>query len=90
MREEQREKPLAEPARLVREVTIASKPNGLITIGFDNSEQILSLDVAPERLHMVIETFIRMAERAEWDFPPMAAWLDPAKMVAVPAGKTVN
>ncbi len=73
--------------RQVKEVHLAPKPEGGLTLLFDNAEQVIAVDVQADRLHMVIETFVQMAERAGWDFPPMAAWLDAPK---APAPKTVN
>jgi hypothetical protein len=90
MRDETRKKPLTMSAKPVREVNIVPKANGAIALVFDNSEQLLTLDVARERIHIVISTFIRMAERAGWDFPPIASWLEASKNVADTAGRVVN
>lgn len=88
-----REKPptMPMPMRLVHEVKLVPRNNGGIALVFENGEQQLILEIAPERIHMVIETFVQMAERAGWDFPPMASWLDPAKTaVASAPGKSLN
>jgi len=90
MRDETRKKPLTTSAKPVREVNIVPKANGAIALVFDNSEQLLTLDVSGERIHIVISTFIRMAERAGWDFPPIASWLDASKTVSDAAGRVVN
>jgi hypothetical protein len=92
MRETPREtekKPIGPPS-LVREVKLVPKPDGGLGLVFDDNERLLTLDVAPERLHMVIETFVQIAERAGWDFPPLASWLSSTKQAGIPAGKTVN
>jgi hypothetical protein len=88
-----REKPpsMPMPMRLVREVKLVPRNNGGIALVFENGEQQLILEIAPERIHMVIETFVQMAERAGWHFPPIASWLDPAKAAASPPqGKALN
>ena len=91
MRNETREKPPAVPPRLVREVKIVPKPDSGLALIFGTGEQVLALEIAPDRIHMVIETFVQMAERAGWHFPPIASWLDPAKAAASPPqGKALN
>jgi hypothetical protein len=90
MREEARQKPLTVPAKPVRTVNILEKPNGAITLMFDTSEQVLTVDVAPQRIHVVLSTFLRMADRAGWDFPPIASWLEASKDVGGAAGRVVN
>jgi hypothetical protein len=90
MREEARQKPLSVPAQPVRKVNILEKPNGTIALVFDTSEQVLTVDVTPQRLHVVLFTFVRMAERAGWDFPPIASWLDASKEAGNVAGRVVN
>ena len=40
--------------------------------------------------YMVIETFLQIAERAGWDFPPIASWLEGSKNVVIPEGHSVN
>jgi hypothetical protein len=90
MRDENRQKPPAMPPRLVREVKIVPKPDAGLALVFDNSEQLLVVEVAPERIHMVIATFVQISERAGWDFPPIASWLDASKSVEAPAGRVVN
>jgi hypothetical protein len=90
MREEQRDTQLTVPPKLMHQVTIAPKQDGSLSLVFDHPEQILTLAISGERLHMVIETFVRIAERADWDFPPLAGWLDPAKQVAGAPGRSLN
>jgi hypothetical protein len=91
MRNESVEKPPAVAPMLVREVKIVPKPDGGFALVFDNSAQLLTLEVAADRIHMVIETFVQMAERSGWDFPPIASWLDPAKTAVTSAAKkTLN
>jgi hypothetical protein len=90
MRDEKREEPLAMPPKLIRQLTIAPKNNGALALVFDDPDQLLTIDVGPDRLHMVIETFVRMSERAGWDFPPLAGWLDAAKNAGAAASKTLN
>ena len=90
MREETRIKHPAVPVKLVHEVKLVPKPEGGLTLLFDNNEQLLAIDVAFDRLHMVIETIVQMAERAGWDFPPIASWLDPAKGAEPEAGRVIN
>jgi hypothetical protein len=81
--------PIAQP-RLVQEVKLVPNDKGGMALVFVNPEHRLVLEVGPDRIHMVLETFVKMAERAGWDFPPIAAWLDPAKSAGSSAGKTVN
>ena len=90
MREEARKKPLSVASKPAREVNITPKAHGGLALSFDNSEQSVALEVSAERIHMVIETFVRMAERAGWDFPPVASWLDPAKRSADAQGRVIN
>lgn len=90
MREEKRDTQLTVPPKLMHQVTLAPRPNGAIAIVFDHPEQILTLTIAADRLHMVIETFVRIAERADWDFPPMAGWLDTTKPAAGAPGRALN
>lgn len=90
LREEKRDIQMAVPPKLVQQVTIAPREDGLLALVFDHPEQILTLAIETGRLHMVIETFVRTAERAEWDFPPLAGWLDPAIKAAGAAGQPLN
>jgi len=46
--------------------------------------------VAPHRIHMVISMFLRMAERAGWDFPPIASWLDTSINADKTADRVIN
>jgi hypothetical protein len=90
MREEKRETHLSVPPKLINEVTIAPGADGSLSLVFDHPEQIMTLKIGSERLHMVIETFVRIAERANWDFSPLAGWLDPAKQAAGAQDRSVN
>lgn len=90
MRDENRQKQPAVPLRLVHEVKLVPKPDGGLSLVFDNSEQLLAVEVAAERMHMVIATFLQMAERAGWDFPPIASWLDASKSAGTAEGRVVN
>jgi hypothetical protein len=76
--------------KLVQEAKFVSNERGGLALVFLNSEHRLVLEVGPGRIHMVLETFVKIAERAGWDFPPIASWLDPAKSAGSNAGKTVN
>ncbi len=67
-------------ARLVHEVQITPKADGSLSLVFNNSEQALTIEVEAARLHIVIETFVQIADRAGWDFTAAAAWLNPVKM----------
>ena len=90
LREEKRDTELTVPPKLICQLTITPKKDGSLTIVFDHPEQLLTLAIEAGRLHMVIETFVRVAERADWDFPPLAGWLDPAKQAAGAAGHSLN
>ena len=89
-RNPQEAKQLAAPLRLVQEVKVVSKKDGGVSLVFDNREQMLTLEVAPDRVHVVIETFLKIAGRAGWDFPPIAAWLEGPKDTTVPETRTIN
>lgn len=90
LREETRDIQLAVPPKLIQQVTIAPQEDGMLALVFDHPEQILTLAIDAGRLHMVIETLVRTAERAEWDFPPLAGWLDPAIKATGTAGQPLN
>jgi len=83
-------KALAAPLRLVQEVKLVSKKDGGVSLVFDNREQMLTIEVAADRIHPVIETFLRIAERAGWDFPPITAWLEGPKDAIVPESRSIN
>ena len=92
MRDEKRPQdapPIAVPG-LVREAKLVPKNRGGIALIFANPEHTLQLEISPDRVHMVLETFVKIAERAGWDFPPLASWLDPSKSAGTAAGKTLN
>lgn len=89
-RNPQQSKPLAAPLRLVKEIKLLAKKHGGLSLVFDNREQVLVIEVASDRIHMVIETFLQIAERAGWDFPPIASWLEGSKNVVVPQGHSIN
>ncbi|GEM_PF-2449418 len=94
MREENRNpeqpKQLAAPLRLVQEVKLGPKKDGGVSLLFDNREQVLVIEISGDRMHMVIETFLQIAERAGWDFPPIASWLEGSKTVSVPQNRSLN
>jgi hypothetical protein len=83
-------KQLAAPLRLVQEVKLVPQNDGSLSLVFSNREQMLTIEVAASRIHIVIETFLQTAERAGWDFPPIASWLDGPKNAAVPANRSLN
>jgi hypothetical protein len=89
-RQPEQGKQLAAPLSLVQEVKVLSKKDGGLSLVFDNREQVLTIEVAADRIHVVIETFLKIADRAGWDFPPIASWLDGAKEAAVPENRTLN
>jgi hypothetical protein len=78
------------PLRLLQEVKLVSKKDGGVSLILSNGEQVLTLEVSADRVHVVIETFLKIAERAGWDFPPIASWLEGPKDVVVPQGHSVN
>ena len=63
-------------AKLVHEIKLVPKPDGGLSLIFNNSDQLLTIEVASDRVHMVIATFVQIAERAGWEFPPAASWLE--------------
>jgi hypothetical protein len=83
-------KELAVPLRLVQEIKVLSKKDGGASLLFSNGEQVLTLEISRDRIHVVIETFLKIAERAGWDFPSIASWLEGQKDVAVPESRTLN
>jgi hypothetical protein len=83
-------KQFAVPLRLLQEVKLVSKKDGGVSLILSNGEQVLTLEVSADRVHVVIETFLKIAERAGWDFPPIASWLEGPKDVVVPQGHSVN
>ena len=89
MKDERRDKPLAVTPKLVREINIHSKTDGGLALVFDNGDQALTLEVSPDRIHMVIATFVQMAERAGWDLAPAASWMG-GKPAPAPANKVLN
>lgn len=90
MRDESREKEVTVSSKPVREVNIVPKSNGDVALVFDNTEQALTLEVSADRIHIVISTFVRMAERAEWNFPAIASWLDAPKDAGDATARVVN
>jgi hypothetical protein len=84
------EKQLVAPMRLVEEVKLVPKNDGGLSVIFDNREQMLTIEISANRIHVVIETFLNLAQRAGWDFPPMASWLEGPKDAAVPESRTIN
>ncbi len=90
LRTETSDKALTIAAKPVRNVNMAAKSEGGLALTFDTSEQAITLHVAPQRIHMVISMFLRMAERAGWDFPPIASWLDTSKSVGETPERVVN
>jgi len=90
MRDETRIRQAALPVRLVHEVKLVPKNEGGLFLVFDNQEQLLSIEIASDRIHMVIDTFVQIAERAGWDFPPVASWLDPGKQPEPTTGRVIN
>ena len=81
---------LVAPLRLVQEIKVVARKDGGVSLGFDNREHLLTIEVAADRIHMVIKTFLQIAERAGWDFPPIASWLEGSKNVVIPEGHSVN
>ena len=90
MRTERPTKPITVANKTVHKVRMAAKTNGGLAITFDTSEEAITLHVAPHRIHMVISMFLRMAERAGWDFPPIASWLDTSESAGETADRVVN
>lgn len=90
MRTEKPTKPVTVANKAVRKVNMAAKTNGGLALTFDTSEEAITLHVAPHRIHMVISMFLRMAERAGWDFLPIASWLETSKSAGETADRVVN
>jgi hypothetical protein len=90
LREEKRVERLSAPPKLIHKVTVTPDNNGVLSLLFDDPELAITLNIPPERLHTVIETFVRTAERAGWDFPPLAGWLDASKQPVSSAGQSLN
>ena len=84
------DKQLAAPLRLVEEIKLVPKNDGGLSLTFDNREQVLTIEISANRIHVVIETFLNLAQRAGWDFPPIASWLEGTNNVVVPQGHSVN
>lgn len=80
----------AEISSLVHEIKLVNQPGGGLSLIFNNSEHLITVEVASDRIHMVIATFVQIAERAGWEFPPVAGWLDPSAGVESAAHKSVN
>ncbi len=78
-------KPLVQPARLVREVKLTPRDDGDIVLSFYDRNQVLTLDLAPPRVHSFMAGLLGLAASAGWDLPLIAAWLDRAE-AREPAG----
>ena len=75
-------KTLIAAPRLVRTVKITPKPDGGAVLVFDEGERYLTLDLTPQRVHLFIAAILDIAGTAEWDLPPLAAWLEGSSLSA--------
>lgn len=55
---------------------ITSRDDGGAVLVFDEGEKYLTFDLTPQRVHLFMAAILDIAGTAEWDFPPLAAWLD--------------
>ncbi|HUZ73371.1 MAG TPA: hypothetical protein VMU87_10310 [Stellaceae bacterium] len=69
-------KTLVSAPRLILAVKITPKPDGGAVLVFDEGEKHLTLDLTPPRVHLFMAAIIDIATAAEWDLPPLAAWLE--------------
>ncbi|MGB8181720.1 MAG: hypothetical protein WCF13_05065 [Stellaceae bacterium] len=49
---------------------------------FDGGEKFLMLDLTPQRVHLFMAAILDISGTAEWDFPPLATWLDGGSLAA--------
>lgn len=70
--------------RLVRSAKITPRPDGSAVLVFDEGEKQLTLDLTAQRLHLFMAAILDIAGTAEWDLPPLAAWLEGSSL-ATPA-----
>lgn len=73
-----RGKPLVAAPLLIREVKIMRKPDGGAVVHLDNRQQVLTLDLDTRRVHSLMAGILDLAEKAGWDFPVIATWLERA------------
>lgn len=60
----------------IREIKISRKSETEVSIISSNETHVLVLNIPPAHLHLVLEIFLQISKDAEWDFPPIANWLE--------------
>lgn len=71
------QKPLEQPARLVREVKLTPREGG-VTLACDDRQRMLTLELPLARVHSFMAGMLDLAAGAGWDLPLIATWLDRA------------
>lgn len=88
-RANQPKKPLVAPPRLVREIKLTPREDGGIVMVLDDKERALTFDLDQQRVHSFMAGVLDLAQRAQWDLPVIAAWLERAGAYS-PAPKVVH
>jgi hypothetical protein len=82
-------RPLVAAPRLIREIKVTPKPEGVVVV-LDDKERALTIDLDGPRLHSFLAALVEVATNAGWDLPRIASWLDAAPPSGTPGATVVH
>jgi len=65
--------------KLATAIDIIGNKKGGAALVFRDSEKLCTLSLDAPGVYVLLSTFLEMAANAGWDFPEIAAWIEPAR-----------
>jgi hypothetical protein len=83
-------RPLVAAPLVVRTIKLVPQPHAGVTVTFDDTQRVISVEMSAQRLHRFMAGVLDLAAGAGWDLPQIAAWLDRASTEAAPSPRVLQ